>query len=1352
MFFPLSIFRSLRIIVLIAVVSTASAQPYLRFDNYGKDAKLSDTYIECITADSRGFIWAGTWNGLNRFDGNSFKSYFAGDATGSKMVTSWIFCIFEDSKKNLWVGTNTQILKYNPSTDNFDSMPNIGRQSVLDIKEDTGGILWISTRNGLYCYDHAHGKVLGHYCMSGGKYDFPSNSLSEIAISSDGTIWVSSIDKGLLHFDPNTGHTDVFSTETTGKNGIASNKLRTISFDRSGRLWIGTYDNGISVLDTALGKFRNYQNNIGNNTTIGSNAVSKIVCDSKGQIWVCCQNGYLNRYNPLADNFLRYINTPYLHSGLRAESISYFYEDIAGNFWIGTHGDGLYSVNKIKNQFKLYCSIPDRPHSLSSNKVSSFVQMDDGKLLVATDGGGLNIFDPANETFVKLGIGQGLRTNAVTDIKRGRGQTVWMATWNGGIAQLDYTTKRITSYMHQQDNAESLIFNNIKGVFPDGDTLWIATHGEGIALMDIRKGVFRSQKDSGMLFNLGSPVWANGICKDSKGRRWLSTNYYLYMFDGKRLQHYEHNDPAKATISSNIVNEVYEDSHGTIWAVCDKGIDRYNESLNKFESWSEHFGFPVSPKAIVEDRRKMLWVSTSDGLIRYDLNTDAFRKFSIDDGLPFADFLYKSAFCLRDGSLMFGGNSGFLHFHPDSLPTDASSPNVVFSELYLDNALQSIGSNNLPRSLETLDSLTFEYSHSIISIAFACLDLYNPQALTYSYQLRGMNDSWIPLGRDKRVTFSNLSPGTYTLIIRTFKQGQLTSTDSRELVIVVLPPWWQEWWFIALSVIVVAGVIWQIVQYRFNSIKRANRLLEQQVADRTKELLAANTELSELNKMKTKLLSIIAHDLKNPMNAISGFSSMLLQRFSTLTDEKKKEYAERIAQSAQAFQNQLEQLLGWALAQSNRLNPEIVEVDVNAIIGETVALVSEMAQRKKIQITATTRSAHRALADAGMIATVIRNLTTNAIKFTGQGGTVEITSSEDDRSVFITVTDNGVGMAETQRAALFSSPFGVSKYGTNNEKGTGLGLNICKEFTEKNRGTLTVTSEPGKGSSFVCQLPIGSRLADEHIPQIPHQQPAPEPDDTAASGETGMQILIVDDNADIRAVLVNCLQQNYQVAEAANGAEGLEIARDLLPDLIISDVAMPVMDGTELCRILKKDTLTRHIPLLLLSGEILPEQQLLGLQRGADDYITKPFSPAMLLAKVNNILATRIATVDHLRKQMILSPELALPQSTDDDFLNSLVKHIENKLTDPELSVEWLAGEMHLSRAQLFRKCKSIVGQAPLEFIRNYRLKKAAALLKTTDWRISEVALEVGFADPQIFSKWFHREYGCTPSQYAKSK
>ena len=1332
-----------------------------KYENYSTMDGMASNYIECMLHDSQGFLWVGSWNGLNRFDGYNFRQYQASVYVKGKISGNWVRCLHEDQKGEIWVGTNDGLSKYDKIKDQFYNYLNLFNNiNIFDIQDAERNKLWISSDSGLYLFDTDKERIDKQYSDINSTHKIPSHTINGVATNGNDEIWIATNGNGLIRLNNKTENFTVFK-HTSGKNFITSDILTTLTFDKKGNLWIGT-DNGISILDTQNLMFCSKKNENLNTNSLGSNNIKDIICDHKGDMWIACKDGYLNKYDEKHGSFTRLVNYKYTMRTPFPISVNTIEEDHLGNIWAGTLGDGIFCMNPYINQFRSFISLENGKSAVLSNRVLSFAETDDGNILIGTDGNGVGVFNQKTENVNFINKSNGLPSNAITCINRISDDEIWISTWNGGISLYDHTSKQILKSAYLQTINSKLDSKEIKYILKEKDNFWIATSGLGISVFQKEKNKFFSyQNQHKTPFEMELPKWCNSFLKDSKGRIWMTSYYLLYMYDGKQLHKYKYDENNPKSINSDQTFSIIEDWEKNIWIVTSRGIVKYEEETDGFINYSEKYGLPEDARSIVEDKNHNFWISTGNGLTFFNPTTKKITIYSKDEGLGENDYSFNSAFSTKAGNILFGGMNGFVMFNPDSLISSPNIPNVVIENLYVDYKLQHLGDSGcvLRKSIETTDTLYLDYSNAIISFDFAGLDLSNPKSLSYSYQIKGLNDNWISLGKERKVTLSNLAPGTYVLLVRATKPNGISGTNGDGLIIKVRPPWWMTWWFYASICMLGICFIFALFKYRVSRIQKRNKKLEAIVDSRTFELTGKNKELRELNDTKDKLFSIIAHDLRNPINVLMGVAELMIERFDTLKEDKKKDYIGRIFESSKNIHALLEQLLNWAMSQSYSIHFDWQDTDVNRIISEAVSLENEMAFKKNITIETdlqTTRTAHHV--DPLMISTVVRNLLSNAIKYTNENGIINISTKEVDNRILLSIKDNGIGMTKEQLDHLFSIQRGQSRLGTNNEKGTGLGLIICKEFIEKNNGLLTIESEPGSGSTFTCSLIAGDHIKiteqgnEEHneecMSTLKKYTFAKQAEDSDLQEKP--ILLVVEDNVDIAQYISDIFSPNFDVKIAENGKIGWQKCRELIPDIIISDVTMPEMDGEELCRMTKTDSLTNHIPFILLTARNLPQQQINGLQNGADDYITKPFIKQILQERVKSLLNNRALYKDYIKRQLICGHDVTTPAAPGDKFLETVVALIEKNISDPQLSVEFISKEIGVSRVQLYRKFKALTGQSPIDLIKEIKLKKAASLLKTGEWKVSDAAFESGFSDPLYFSKCFQKEFDMTPSQYIK--
>lgn len=1352
--------KLLGILIITFAYLISDAQRYERYDILDVRDGLSSNYVDCILKDSKGYTWIGTWNGLNRFDGYDIVQYKADVQDSSKLLGNWIFKVFEDRQNNLWICTNSGLCRYNYKKDCFEREKEIANISVKAIVQTTDNHLWVSSINGLIEYDFLNDTVLNHYFQRDTANSGDYAELSDLNIDNKGNLWIGTHSDGFFQFNTKTKVENHYVFKPVNSPTI-SNKIRTICFDNNGKLWIGSFDNGLAIFDTTTKSFDYKFFDKNDKTSIGSNAISHICTDNDGNVWVSCQNGNLNKYDPQSDSFIRFEYNSYLTNSLPSKSISFLFQDNLGIYWIGTHGYGIAQLNPLKNKFKFYRVLPGKDNALPDNRVSAFLEMNDGKIIVGTDGGGIAVFDRHKESFDAYNTSTGLGANAITDLSLGEDNQIWIATWNGGISRFDFDNKNIVSFKNNPNKKKSLNYNNTKGILYKKDTVWIATHGEGIAFYDCKKDRFTSFRNSNNEpFDLKAPTWANDIFSDSKNRLWIATYYGLYQYCNNTLKSYIKTDTDPKALSSNQIISVFEDSNKTIWVITDNGLDIYNEPLNRFEPCHDSLGLPKNVKAIIEDYSKNLWISADGKIFCYSLQTHDLLEITTHDGLPFNDYLFKSAYRLKDSSLLFGGTNGFICFNPQEIKTMENTPEVNFVDFYINNQIQIPGAKGslLYNAISETDTLGFKYSNDVLTLHIAAFNTINPDAQNFSYLIDGYNENWIELGKDRKIILPTLSPGKYRLKIKTYLTKNESTAATKELIIIIYPNWWQTWWFKLLTLLLLLTGIVIVFRIRINVLKKRSLHLESIVRKRTRELVISNDALKEKQQVieiknkqlndallsKDQLISILAHDFKNPLNGIVGAASIIDRENKIINNQRLNKFIPVIVNSANSLSSQMIKVLDWVRSQGSDIEASPVEINLEVLLNDVIDLERINTIKKEIRVSVKTDYKSNAFVDPQMISTVFRNLLTNAIKFTERGGSITIILQEIDNSIETTFIDSGKGISQEIIDQILNSNISVkSEYGTEKEKGTGLGLKLSKSLIEKNSGLFNIANNAGKGSVFTVILPKGETKSIKHTikKDIIDNDSESETEDKSNS-----TVLIIDDNTELMEVIIATFGNDYDIFRANDGEEGYAIAQQMIPDIIISDINMPKKSGIELCSAIRLNQVTSHIPLLLISShsdDIIKKQ---AYESGANDFLAKPFDSAFLKKKVDALLDYKKKLIE----KSSYNTENDLPIAYEDEIVAKTIKFIDDNISNSQLNTLFVAEQIGVSRSQLWRLFKKQTGKSIGDCIKEKKLQKAAAMLMTGKYRIGEVSDFIGFSDNRYFSRLFTNEYGMTPSEYAK--
>lgn len=1401
---------------------TATAQSInFNFYNIAAVAGLPTNEIRYVFQDSYGFLWMGSYEGLIRWDGYTFKKYTHRDDNQKSLAHNIVYCIFEDSQKRLWVGTIEGLNYYDRRKDEFIKCNLEHAQEKIPvnaIREDSKHRLWLGTSLGICNYDHNNQKAAWYFTQQIAGKSSSGDVVFCLAIDQKDNLWAGTFKGGVNQFNTETKKFTNYAHEENNAKTICSNDISSIYVDRSNRVWIGSRHEGVSVMTTSGTIIKQFDQLSADNKKT-QNIVFSIFQDKHQNIWFGIDREAIYRVDPqtLAAQKIAAPSFNYRVSEI-PHSISSITEDSFGNVWFASTNQGLYYMNANKNVFSNYLGESREKKNSNTNVVTSLYSDNQELIWLGTEDGGLIQFNHRTKKFNLNPADKELTSQGITDIKKDPSGNLWLATWSGGIIRFNPKTKAIKHFIHDPTNHNSIIHNDVKALLPDDTLLWIGTHGNGLATYDLKHERFIHFKNNKIFpFEMDAPGWVNHLYKDTRGRLWVSSYSGLFMYDGIKMHRYQHSSDT-TTVSSNSVNMVTEDPYGRIWVISSPGgLDEYIDG-GKFKRYQFDDTWPESMKGIACDGKGTLWISSNNGVFAFNPKEKTRKKYDAADGLQRDAFSEKTIVLANTGELFIGGQHGFSMFHPDSLRPIHTKQNFYFSDVYIFNKIQTPGPEDespIDQVLNFTNQLTLTHEQSFFSIEFSALDLYSPTKTQYAYKLENFHNEWIPLNKERKVSFTNLDPGTYHLKIRyTGLDGKWITSD-RDLRIAILPPWWKTIWARILAVLLVGAIITFIFYMRVSSIKERNKLLKIQVSKRTQELSEANAflmerndeikhqnerlehyneeilnksdkilaqqqhitaqnyelehtvdELKKLNQTKDYFFSILAHDLKNPILGLTGISEYLKKNFGKMEKRDAYEHLNSIHKSSNAVYDLLINLLNWARTQSKNIEYSPTDLNVFELIQKNAALLEPQFSNKNIELVINVDLSVSVFADYNMIDAVVRNLMANSVKFTEYNGKVTVSTQQMGDTVTLCIADNGVGMSKSQQERLFRIDKNNVSKGTAGEYGTGLGLIIANEFVKSNNGSIRIDSEVGKGTTFFISLPqshnttIATPLLKHSKSSTVETKPVLDfwekfPTEKLLKIK-GKKILIVDDNKELRTYLRFLLAPTFEIFEAEDGESGLKVALEIQPTAIISDLIMPVMNGLEFCKRIKTSTATSHIPVVLLTSQWNEESQLSGYEAGADVYLTKPIKKELLIQVILNFIQQQEKMWTKVQDNIldVASTYQHEPSMSklDEAFINKLVEYIETNIADPNIDSKSIGDHLAVSRTVLYSKIKALTGQGVHEFIKSIRLKKSLKLLLEGTYTISQVTIEVGFSSHSYFNKCFIKQYGMPPKEYIAKK
>ena len=1098
-----------------------SQQNYSRFEHLTVDDGLSSNRIRCIYRDSKDYLWIGTEEGLDKYNSYEIKKYHFDENKPGSISSNNILCIYEDQKKNLWIGTVNGLNLFDPFKDNFRLFKNnpvdkssINSNYISGITEDKEGNLWIATgENYLNKWVPETQTFIRYQFNSSEVYINPRPS-KMISVDTKGNLWLVSLTRGILRFDTKSG---IFTKFEDPSVDFGNGCFKSLYIDKQNKIWIGTDGNGFFSYDPETNKFEQFGSK-GDSRGTNQSIILDVIPEDEQYLLLAVDQGGINRFNKTSKTFeyFKYDNTN--EEGLNSNGLWCFHRDSEGILWIGTSGAGINYFNPKKYKFNIFRYKGTNSNSLSYNNVICFYEDHKDLIWIGTDGGGLNVYDPETEKFTVFKHDPSdpfsISGNAVLSIDEDKNNEMWIGTWDAGLNRYDRKTGKFFHYMPVKNNLSSISGRSVWNIAIDkNDSLWLGIFNIGIDLFDKNKGVIRRFKtdSANSKVTLGKRNWI--FFKDSEKNLWISSANGLHLYDSKT------NSFKNYTFRDNVVEAFCKDKDGNLWiGTSTNGIFFCKPDGTILYTYNVSSGLPSNIiQAIVEDKAGNIWISSNGGISRFDPKTRKFRNYSKEDGLQGDQFKQKSSMMTRNGEIYFGGYNGFNSFNPDSLKDNDFIPPVYITDFQIFNkpVLFAVPGSQFQTHISEAKEIKLNWRQSVFSFTFSAINYTNPEKNQYAYIMEGFEEEWNYTTVSRRyVTYTNLNPGAYTFRVKATNNDGVWNDKGVSLRIIILPPLWKTLWFRIIVISLIIFIILSIFLYRIRILNNQKILLEKKVALKTAELqeknsmlikqaeelnesnvqlevhhlqienqseellaqkealLEMNDELVGLNASKDKFFSIIAHDLKNPFSNIIGLSGILMEELKSGDPKLNEECVEMINVSAVQSLKLLENLLEWAKSQTGKLLFNPMPINLRELYNEEFDLLHEMASGKRIELINSIPDELTITADRNMIMTVLRNLVSNAVKFTHKDGKVEVNAISNGKLVEISVADNGIGMSKENMGKLFRIDANLSTNGTEDEKGTGLGLFLCKEFIEKHGGKIWVESELGKGSVFKFILPL----------------------------------------------------------------------------------------------------------------------------------------------------------------------------------------------------------------------------------------------------------------------------------------
>lgn len=1329
--------------VLIVLLSKANAQAVFDMTNLDSSKGLSSGSVTSIVQDHQGFIWIGTKRGLNRYDGHTFMAFETG------LTSRDISRLLVDHKGDLWIGTvGGGLARYRMESNSFETFRHISDQKgsissneVTSLLEDSSNRLWIGTEQGLNLY-------LGNSTFS--EVSVLSDSRLPIRCMAEGPdrrLWVGTFGHGLYTLKPDS--MDVLLK--VPKKKLSANFILTINPHPVHGLVVGTRDNGLFTQKPSGESFTNVFTDLMQPFDGSPPIIRTIKRDQNNNLWIGTDgDGLLHIKSKDDGGFTRHwFKASGQLSTLAGNAINTTFEDNLGNIWVATAWNGISVIAKDHANIRRFSSNPTSAHG---TPILSILKSKND-LWLGTDGNGISRIDLGSGRITPI---QPFRSEYVQVIHPRTDGTYWIGTYSSGLHYYDSRKRQHKRYEHQVGQSGTLSFNDVRGIIekPYSDSVWVATWGGGLNLFNLRDKTFTYFQTGADSTHAISSNNITSLHTGQDSRLWMTTfggGVNVFNPKNEKFSAYRHDQDDAQSLSSDNTLTLFEDHLGSIWVgTWDKGINRLDPSTGQVERFINHeFLQHRTVTAIQEDDHGNLWFSTKNGIVLFERAQQQFRSFNELKG----EYHINSSFKDENGLLYFGGIEGTLRFDPEKIKQSLSTvrSEVILTDFKLFNRSVPVKTDGiLTQPIALAEAIILEHDENIITFEFATLDFPSSAAYEFAIKLEGFDDDWRDIGRQRATTFTNLPPGQYRFKVKNKSPGGQWSTNYTSIAIEVLKPLWMTWWAYAGYVLLFILFLW---------LFRRSTLAWEKMQSQLKLKEAIHEKDKELHQVKQRFFNNISHEIRTPVTLMLAAVNRIMDEI--IVNQRLSTHLLSLRKNGDFLLQLVNELLEFRKLEANQIRLKVSQTNISEFAQEIYLSFKGLADKRNIQFSFETTDDTVCLwIDVIQMEKVIYNLLNNSFKHVPDSGLIAVKINFDDQNAFISIRDNGKGIAPDQLKNIFKRFYQIEEDKRDATEGFGIGLSIVKEVVHLHQGEISVDSTLNGGSQFVIKLLQGHFHFDENdrVDQHPLVEDEllqqgiqlKESRETEEKNEE-IKVLVVEDNQELRNHLKTILESRYSVQSAGNGAEGIDVALRDIPDLIISDVLMPIKDGVELTGELKSNKATSHIPIILLTARTGIIYKKEGFDIGADDYITKPFNEQLLLARVKNLIQSRKQIWERLNVKAIAEPKALGINSLDEEFLQNLTQLVENNISENNLSPEFLADQLAMSHSVIYKKLKHLTGQSIVEFIRDFKLKRGAELILKYKYPIEEACYKAGFADRRYFSRAFKKKFGLTPTEYAKT-
>lgn len=1340
---------------------------------------VSKIGVSTIIQDHYGFIWLGTNGvGLNRFDGIDYVSYKHTLKDSTSISSSLIHASYLDKHNRLWFGTEEGISLYDRDLDHFVRIPVYDKElgdkhnfSIRSLQADKQNNLFIGTfGSGMFKLDLESFKV--EKVLNVENIEDSFLTISSIKSNSRGEIFAAT-NRGLLTYDYTINKLKYFQ-----KGATIDASTYTLHIDDKDDIWVGTEKNGLKILRPVNESLDAY---VIKHIPISKNRILSIAGLSNGDVLCGTENDGLIHVGHGGKIKSTYLSNKTNSKNILSNSIWSLFLDHDERVWIGYYNSGVGVYDPLYDKFKNIESFTNYTNSLQHPSVTGLIKDNVGNLWMAMDGGGIDIFNAKTNKFTHINKNvntpySGLTSDYLECIFKDSKNNIWAGSWNNGLFVLRNGSKKFINFSVENTNGD-LASNTILSITEDKEgIIWIGTFYKGLhsynpktnKITRYTSAVFE-EKDivncdiRKILIDDSQNIWVgatHGLFKITKNEN------DLVVHSMRESMSKEFNNP----VSANHILSLYQsENKKNIWiGTRGAGLCKYNIQANSFTWYNKSNGlYEENINAIGESLNGDIWLSGNSGIYKFNTNTLNFTNYTYNDGLLSNDFNINAVFKDLDGVLYFGNYKGVDFFNPNKIKKNTSLPSVYLTGFKLFNKEVEINEAHSPlkKVISETDSITLSYKQSVFTIEYSALNYTRPEKNQYAYYLEGLEDSWNYVGGLRTATYTNLDHGVYTFKLKSSNNDGFWNEIPNNLTITILPPWWKTNWALFIYLCFLLLGLFILDRLAKNRIKEKQLIVNERDKRQQEEAL---------NEKKFQFFTNISHEFRTPLTLIINPLEDIIKDDSLKLPERIKAKHNTIHKNTDRLYRLVNELLDFRKLELDKVKIRAKEINLVAFTKNIIAHFKEEALNRNIQLLVDAEVFHLLVwADESMLEKIIFNILSNAFKVTPDGGAININLLSDDakynlplvnsekevNAVEIHISDTGPGLEKEEVDLIFERFYQVEKLNKTYYGSTGIGLEVVRSFVELHKGKIEVESEVGVGTTFKILLPLGKEHFNKNEILIEEKtaakevfiRPSTDKEIDIVEEESNAEkivytLLIVEDNIELRSYLQDELKLHYKVIVAANGKIGLKLAKEALPDVILTDVLMPEMNGFDFCKNIKIDIRTSHIPLLMLTAKTKIDDRMEGIETGADAYMVKPFDMRLLKLRLSQLITSRQLIFNKYFSVISDAKSNTNTTSIDKEFINKVLSYINDNISDPDLSVEILASQLNLSRSQFYRKIKALTNQTANEFLRNIRLQKAKQIIESGNSNISEVCYKIGFSSPSYFTKCFKNYFGLLPT------